>query len=515
MPSPPLENNVTATFTPNCAEQGLRLDRFLAQKLNASRVQVRQAIENGNCNIDGHVSLKPDLKIVGQPQIAITLQNIPSTLNAEDGPVDILYADTEIIVVNKPHGLTVHPCPSQPKNTLIQRLIARFPDLATMLGPRPGIVHRIDKDTSGLLLIARTEKIRLLFTNLFAEHKIHKEYLALVHGVPPLTGNCNLPIGRHPTQKTKMAVLPNGKTAQTHWERLWVAPDNTISLLKVVITTGRTHQIRVHLAHLGFPLLGDSTYGTDQGRQMLHAHKLSFLHPVNQTNCTFVCPPPSDFIQAALEHTHLLQKIVITGNPASGKSWVTQYFAKHGYPTFSADEEVAKLYTQKNGLPDWLANHGGQDLVTDDGIDRAKIMQKLQKDPIFKRELEAILHKSVHERLQKFWQTANSPIAFAEIPLWFECSFHDNVLTICVTAPQEERFRRLAQNRGWSMEKAATIESWQWEEGRKARASDFVLDNDTDIPTLAKKADACLQKLIEHQTNSSQEQEKKFIQFVL
>lgn len=203
--------------------KGLRLDRFLAQAfgdLGLSRERLKKAVEDGGLILDGELCTSPKQKVNAGQKIALTIALAPSTVAPENGDLEVLYEDEHIIVINKPAGLTVHPAPSCPQGTLVHRLLHHYPELAAQEGERPGIVHRIDKDTSGILLIARTEEARLRLIEDFAARRIHKEYLAIVRGIPALTGESTKPIGRHSTNKVRMAVQEGGKNAHSAWRVL-------------------------------------------------------------------------------------------------------------------------------------------------------------------------------------------------------------------------------------------------------------------------------------------------------
>ena len=503
-------------YTVDDHSAGQRLDRFLAcQNPQCSRSQITEAIRQGFCQVDTECKKRPDLRLKAGQTLSLTLPEPQTELAAEEGPVDICFQDQRLCVVNKPAGLTVHPCPSCPQHTLIQRLLAHFPALAHMEGARPGIVHRLDKDTSGLLLVAFDDETRLAISELFAKRHVRKEYLALVSGECAEQGECLQPIGRDPQSRIKMTVLPEnkgGKAAHSQWQRLWLAPDKQTSLLAVRIHTGRTHQIRVHMAHLGHPLLGDKLYAPSSiakkaPRQMLHAHTLSFSHPWSGEMITLHVPPPSDFCRTALNCAHQLQKVVITGNPGSGKSSLTNILQNKGFATFSADAEVKKLYARGGQVASWLQGHGGRDVVSGDGeILRDALFALFKANPLLKRDLETMLHASVHEALLHFFAShAADQVAFAEIPLFFECGWRDsNIVTVCVFCPQAERFSRLLKNRGWDLEKAGTIDSWQWPETKKAQASDFVLDNRCDLAHLEQEAEHLLHELCLRRQNTDE-----------
>ena len=223
--------------------------------------------------------------------------------------VEILHADDDIIVVNKPSGVIVHRAPGYPDGTLCDILLKDFPDMAGVgSDERPGVVHRLDRDTSGVMVFARTQRAYLALRREFESHGcVKKTYLAVLHGTPkPQTGTLNTMIGRKPFDAKRMAVVDhNGKTAVTHWTVL--SKHGGLSLVEFIIETGRMHQIRVHAAHLGHPIAGDSLYG-DQvrdrrmarppSRPLLHAVELSFPHPASRRMVTFAAEPPTDIIYA-------------------------------------------------------------------------------------------------------------------------------------------------------------------------------------------------------------------------
>ena len=223
--------------------------------------------------------------------------------------VEVLHADDDIIVVNKPSGIIVHRAPGYPDGTLCDILLKDFPDMAGVgSDERPGVVHRLDRDTSGVMVFARTQRAYLALRREFESHGcVKKTYLAVLHGTPkPQTGTLNTMIGRKPFDAKRMAVVDhNGKTAITHWTVL--SKHGGLSLVEFIIETGRMHQIRVHAAHLGHPIAGDSLYG-DQvrdrrmarppSRPLLHAVELSFPHPASRRMVTFAAEPPADIIYA-------------------------------------------------------------------------------------------------------------------------------------------------------------------------------------------------------------------------
>jgi 23S rRNA pseudouridine1911/1915/1917 synthase len=226
----------------------------------------------------------------------------PQPLKAETIPLDIIYHDDQLVVVNKPPGMVVHPATGHPTGTLVNALLARFEQLARVGGRhRPGIVHRLDKDTSGLVVVALTEGARLHIKHQFQERTVRKVYIALTAGVvSPPHGIIAAPIGRDPRNRKKMAVLPDGREAITEFHTLEVLGSHT--LIQALPKTGRTHQIRVHLAFLGYPLAGDTTYGRKReslplDRQFLHAYELTFTLPSTKEEKTFTAPIPPDLGQ--------------------------------------------------------------------------------------------------------------------------------------------------------------------------------------------------------------------------
>lgn len=293
---------------------GERLDVAMvrmAENDEFSRTRAQNMIKNGNVRVNGEVcTLQRTLVETGwtidadAPAQEITTQAAPESI-----PLDVLYEDDAILVVNKPAGMVVHPAAGNWSGTLVNALLGREPDLMEEdeLDPlRPGIVHRLDKDTSGSLVIAKTPRALRRLSRAFADREIEKTYLALVHGWPvPASSVIKTSFGRHPTDRKKMAVLrtaDGGREAVTAYRVLEQGWRNgrKVALVQVRLHTGRTHQIRVHMSHLGYPLLGERLYGRghapDAPRQMLHAWKLAFEHPETGEEMDFETPPPADFI---------------------------------------------------------------------------------------------------------------------------------------------------------------------------------------------------------------------------
>jgi 23S rRNA pseudouridine1911/1915/1917 synthase len=282
-------------------ESGLRLDQFLARPLG-SRAQAQAAIEAGRVKVDGAPRPKRHVVQVGERITVQPREAETSAAAAPDAPFDVAYEDQYLLVVGKPAGVVVHPARGHATGTLAQALTGRAAG-----GDEPwraGIVHRLDRDTSGLLVVAKTEAVHRALKALLARRQLTREYLALVDGQPPArTGTIEAPIGRDRHDRLKVSInTDHPRAARTHFELERRLPET--SLLRVTLDTGRTHQIRVHLAAIGHPVCGDPLYGRADcyglGRQFLHAHRLSFPHPVTREPVDVVCPLPPD-LQQALE----------------------------------------------------------------------------------------------------------------------------------------------------------------------------------------------------------------------
>jgi 23S rRNA pseudouridine1911/1915/1917 synthase len=266
---------------------GMRLDQFLSVKLPFySRSLINSAIRKGTVFVDG-VHKKSSNRLKGGSTITGHVEEQQQiSVSPEKIDFEILHEDRSLLLLSKPPGLVVHPGSGNHKGTLVNGLVQHCMEIAAVGDAvRPGIVHRLDKDTSGIMVVAKTEKCHRDLIECFKRHDLTKEYIALVHGVVSKgVGRIAAPIGRHPVQRQKMAVRENGgKHAATSWECLEII-NNKFSLLKIQIETGRTHQIRVHMAHLGYPVAGDTVYGRGRDnslfpRHMLHAFRLAFHHP--------------------------------------------------------------------------------------------------------------------------------------------------------------------------------------------------------------------------------------------
>ncbi len=283
-------------------EDGKRLDVFIAARCpGLSRSQARRLIEEGLATVNGRRA-RPSYALRPADVVDVRVRASESTAPQPEAiPLRIIYEDSDILVVDKPAGVAVHPGPGQARHTLVNALLARYPDLAgTGEALRPGVVHRLDKDTSGLLLVARNERAHADLSRQLKERLVEKRYLALVTGrLEPAEGVIEGDIGRDPRNRKRMAIVEGGRpsrTAYTVRERL-----DGFTLVEVAPSTGRTHQIRVHLAGVGHPIVGDALYGrrsTLVGRQFLHAWRIAFRHPADGRPMAFESPLPADLAEA-------------------------------------------------------------------------------------------------------------------------------------------------------------------------------------------------------------------------
>lgn len=282
-------------------ETGMRLDVFLATRLDNSRSQLQDWIAGGRVMVAGFPA-KPSARVKGGQQILVEVPPLePAEPEPEpDIPIEVLYEDSSILVVNKQRGLVVHPAIGNRTGTLVNALLAHCDDWSGIRGvQRPGIVHRLDKNTSGVMVTAKNDRAHVGLQNQFRERTVLKVYECLVHGVPsPREGRIDQPIGRHVVDRTRMAVIPTGRASISDYRTLEAFGDH-FARLEVHIHTGRTHQIRVHLAWLGCPIVGDPTYGRRKNPfglvgQALHCRQLGFIHPTEGRAVEFRCDPPPE-----------------------------------------------------------------------------------------------------------------------------------------------------------------------------------------------------------------------------
>ena len=282
--------------------KGKRIDAYISEKEEITRTTAQRLIEDGNILVNGKKQKSSYKVSIGD---IITIEEVeakPIELKAQDIPIEIIYEDNDIIVVNKPKGMVVHPGNGNPEGTLVNAIMAICKDSLSGIGGeiRPGIVHRLDKDTSGLLIVAKNDKAHVNISEQIKNHEVKKTYIALVRGITKENeATIDMPIGKSNSDRKKMAVTKNGKNAITHIKVL-KRYDNKYTLLEINIETGRTHQIRVHLSHIGYPIIGDYIYSNGKNEfgvagQCLHAKRLEFKHPTSGKKIILEAPLPEYF----------------------------------------------------------------------------------------------------------------------------------------------------------------------------------------------------------------------------
>lgn len=288
-------------LTATSEHAGVRLDAFLSADGRLSRSQAARLIEEGRVAVDGRPAAKSCRVAEGQ-QVTVDIPEVKDTaVEAQDIPLDVVYEDGDVIVVNKPTGLVVHPAPGHPDGTLVNALLHHCGDSLSGIGgeKRPGIVHRIDRDTSGLIIAAKNDFSHQKLAAQLQDHTLARTYHCIVAGNPREdAGTVDAPIGRHPVDRKKMAVVANGRPAVTHWRVL--ERFQGFAYVECRLETGRTHQIRVHMAYIGHPILGDTVYGNKKPvpglrGQCLHAVGLRFLHPRTGEAVELACGLPEEF----------------------------------------------------------------------------------------------------------------------------------------------------------------------------------------------------------------------------
>ncbi len=302
---------------------GLRLDQAAVELFrDYSRGRLQQWIKSGELTIDGR-SAKPSSRVAGGENLRINALMIPEgEVEPQDIPLEVLFEDEHLLVLNKPPGFVVHPAAGNPDGTLQNALLNHDPDLNSI--PRAGIVHRLDKDTSGVMVVARSLKAHASLVGQLQTRSMSRIYQAVVKGKPPSRGTIDAAIGRNPRDRKKMAVVEGGRTATSHYRTIRRLPGT--SHVEVSLESGRTHQIRVHMTHIGFPIVGDRVYGrgainkkglsgtvvttiNEFDRQALHAHTLKLIHPESGAECAFHAELPKD-IRILIE--------VLRGMPVTG-----------------------------------------------------------------------------------------------------------------------------------------------------------------------------------------------------
>lgn len=295
----------TITVQANENDKGKRIDSFLNEVIeDATRSYIQKIIDGGYVEITGKKTTKSGNKLKGTETIVVNLpEDETLDLVPEDIPLEIIYEDSDIVIINKAPNMVVHPAHGNYNGTLVNALLYHIKDLSTINGViRPGIVHRLDKDTSGVIVVAKHDEAHTTLSDMFKEKTLEKTYVCIAKGIfKDKSGRIETLIGRDPRDRKKMAVVTeNGKIAISNYEVL--DESKNYSLVKVRIETGRTHQIRVHMKSLNHPILGDATYGNSTdgiARQMLHAYRLKFTHPISKKDMVVTAPIPEDFKRAA------------------------------------------------------------------------------------------------------------------------------------------------------------------------------------------------------------------------
>ena len=299
---------MTRELTAATEHAGVRLDAFLSADGALTRSQAARLIAEGRVRVNGKPAAK-SARLSGGETVTVDVPQLRETaLSPQDIPLDVVYEDDDVIVVNKPTGLVVHPAPGHPDGTLVNALLHHCGDSLSGIGgeKRPGIVHRIDRDTSGLIIAAKNDAAHLALSAQLKDHSLSRTYECLVTGnMKQDSGTVDAPIGRSSADRKKMAVVPTGRRAVTHWEVIARYPG--VTHLRCRLETGRTHQIRVHMAYIGHPILGDTVYGAKKPvpgltGQCLHATGLRFIHPRTGEPVELHCPLPPEF-------TAMLQKL--------------------------------------------------------------------------------------------------------------------------------------------------------------------------------------------------------------
>ena len=285
------------------ATEEARLDVFASALADVTRSRAGTLIRDGMVTVDGAPQHKAGFKLKPGMAVAVRVpEPLPAQAQPEDIPLQIVYQDQDLAVVFKPSGMVVHPAAGNETGTLVNALLSRLDNLSGIGGEiRPGIVHRIDKDTSGLLLVAKNDMAHVSLSEQIKAHTVHRAYRAIViGGMKAASGTVDAPIGRHPTDRKRMAIVPDGREAVTHWTAL--QPLRGATLIECRLTTGRTHQIRVHMASIGHPVLGDPVYGPKKspypvaGGQLLHAFRIGFVHPRTGEEMLFEADPEPRFV---------------------------------------------------------------------------------------------------------------------------------------------------------------------------------------------------------------------------
>ncbi len=491
-----------------------RLDKLVLKYFpgdHPARTTVQSWIKNGLVLVDDVPCFKASQNLFPDQRVVVSARIDEADPKPQKGLLDEIYKDDHVLVLNKQAGISVHPAQSLDEHTLVNYLLEKYPRaMKKFSGDRPGIVHRLDRDTSGLMVVALDPQSKKNLARSFHDRKVVKEYLAIVHGCPEAEhGGINYPLGRDPKSRTKMAVVRDGRSAITRYQILHRGINKIWSLVRLEILTGRTHQIRVHMARLGHPVLGDHLYGGRirpsmdfkqnslaklVKRQLLHSARLDFSHPSTGKMMSFTKPPPKDFIRSVLYLERKVQRVVITGAMGSGKSTVMTLLEKNGFAVFTADKCVAELYEPGNDGWRIIKSRFGNMFI--DGIDqpvnKTKLFRAICEDKAILEELNHLIHPLVRYRLEEFWKkNRDKRVGFAEIPLVFETGMDNECdLVAGVFCPDITRYRRLAKKRNISQEQISVLDKSQMSQVSKLKRCSLVLDNSLHRPDLELKVKA-------------------------
>ncbi len=405
-------------------ESGLRLDKFLASRLNdpdLSREKINKWIRQGRARINGQVCSKPNQRVNSGEKVEIDFEKNAKACEGVAGRLDIEYLDSDLIVLNKPSGLNVHPAPSEKDNTLVHYLLYHFPEMRDLDTKRPGIVHRLDKKTSGLIVVGRTARAVDSLSRDISQRKVYKEYLAIVHGIPlENSAAIDAPIGRDPVSKTRMKVLPEqGKQAWSKYRLIWVFPGREFSLLQVRILTGRTHQIRVHLSYIGCPVLGDGLYNKNAVESVQKKHPgLSKLVP-RQMLLDFIQEVPRDFQRVLLQLQRSRLNVGISGQFSRSKSYLLQALQQRKIAVHSDDADLCREFEPgADGWEMFRRTFGEKYFIQGErSLDKERILARMQSSEQFKKEVLELLQPLLEHRIKQIVQKkARSSIFVVEIP---------------------------------------------------------------------------------------------------
>ncbi|GAB6162549.1 dephospho-CoA kinase [Desulfothermus naphthae] len=498
----------------------IRIDKFLHQKLSHlgySRQGVKELIEKGQVFVNRKKVIKPSQKISNKDVVEVLIcEN--NEIKPVQGNLKILYEDDYLVVIDKPKGLVTHPAPSCKEPTLVNYLLYKFPRIKELDSERPGIVHRLDRDTTGLMVVALQKKAQELLQGLFSKRKIEKKYLALVMGVlEKKQEELRFFMDRDHRSKTKMRVYSDeGRESITRYRVIYEFKDYNLSLVEVEILTGRTHQIRVHFSHIGHPVLGDPLYSKGKKienkiisrlvkRQMLHSWNLSFKHPILNRELKFVSKVPKDFFRVLLYVSKKRPMVVgVTGGVGCGKSMVAKLLTKGGVPYWSADKAVETLYRKGNSGYEMIKRSFGLEFVDEQNgiVNKKKLFMNMSQDENFRTQVEQIIHPIVFEDMMEFIsKNKTKNMVILEIPLLIEAGWHKDPgkrvfdLIVGVFCSNEIRIKRLEEIRGWNKTQVREVDKWQLPQKEKLRHCDIIIDNSSTLEKTHKKV-AYLRRLL-------------------